>query len=717
MSRVADVPSSAEPAGAAATRAHVLGALQRVTDAALAYLSEDELLEELLLRISEILHSDTAAFLLLDETGAVLEARAAKGIEEEVEQGVRIPVGKGFAGRIAAERRPITIEDVDHADVLNPILREKGIRSLLGVPLLVEGRVLGVLHVGSLTPRSFTADERDLLQLAADRAAVAIDHAQLLHLERAARETAENASRTLTSLQLITDAALAYLPEDDLLDELLHRITQIMRTDTAAILLLDTTGTILAARAARGIEEEVEQGVRIPFGKGFAGRVVAERRTIAIEDVDHADVVNPILREKGIRSLLGVPLLVEGRALGVLHVGSLTRRVFTAGERDLLQLAADRAAIAIEHAHLFEQRRLAEGLQRRLLPERVGDIAGLELASRYLPASGETLGGDWYDAFALPAGRIAVAAGDVVGHGVAAAAVMAQLRTALRAYAIEGHPPGSVVERVNRLMWDLGPGAMTTLAYAVIDPERESLELVLAGHPPPLLVPAGGGEGSFLPLQGSVALGAADLARYACDTHAFPTGASLVLYTDGLVERRGESIEVGLERLRRATGETADGEVLCTRIVERLVTAERPDDVAIIVARVPPLPDRLAGTWPAVRSSLAPVRRLVRRWLRAHGATDAEVYDVTVACQEACANAVEHAYRPGGESFSVEVADDDGRIRVSVRDQGRWREPRGENRGRGLLLMRALMDSVDVRHTDEGTAVTMERTMLGTVAP
>ena len=107
----------------------------------------------------------------------MLRARAAKGIEEEVEQGVRIPVGRGFAGRIAAERRPIVIPDVDHGDVLNPLLREKGIRSLLGVPLLVEGRVIGVLHVGTLTPRDFTAADRDLLQLAADRAALAIDHA------------------------------------------------------------------------------------------------------------------------------------------------------------------------------------------------------------------------------------------------------------------------------------------------------------------------------------------------------------------------------------------------------------------------------------------------------------------------------------------------------------------------------------------------------------
>ena len=126
--------------------------LQRITDAALASLSMHELLAELLDRIAAILSTDTAAFLLHDEVAGDLVAQAAKGIEEEVEQGVRIPIGRGFAGRIAAERRAVAIEDVDHADILNPILREKGIRSLLGVPLLVEGRVIGVLHVGTLTP-------------------------------------------------------------------------------------------------------------------------------------------------------------------------------------------------------------------------------------------------------------------------------------------------------------------------------------------------------------------------------------------------------------------------------------------------------------------------------------------------------------------------------------------------------------------------------------
>ena len=256
--------------------------------------------------MTEILHSDTAAFLLLDADSNELVARAAKGIEEEVDQGVRIPVGRGFAGRIAAEQRAIFIEDVDHADILNPILRERGIRSLLGVPLLAEGEVVGVLHVGTLTPRVFTADDAELLQLAGDRAALAIAHARAYERERNSLRDAASAParhRRRAQLPAAGSAAGGAAGAD----------TEILHSDTAAFLLLDEDGDELVATAAKGIEEEVEQGVRIPLGRGFAGRVAAQRRAIFIEDIDSADIWNPILRERGIRSLLGVPLSAKAR--------------------------------------------------------------------------------------------------------------------------------------------------------------------------------------------------------------------------------------------------------------------------------------------------------------------------------------------------------------------------------------------------------------------
>src|SRR3982751_2220314 len=149
--------------------------LQSVTDVALSHLDLDELLGQLLVRVRDILDADTCAVLLLDEPTNELVARAAVGIEEEVEQGVRIPVGRGFAGRVAASRTPVILDDVDHADVVNPILREKGIKSMLGVPLLVRDEVLGVLHVGTLRHRKFTQDDVALLELVAERVALAIE--------------------------------------------------------------------------------------------------------------------------------------------------------------------------------------------------------------------------------------------------------------------------------------------------------------------------------------------------------------------------------------------------------------------------------------------------------------------------------------------------------------------------------------------------------------
>jgi len=319
--------------------------LQSVTDAALAHLRLDALLAALLDRTRQILEVDTCAILLLDEDTNELVARAALGIEEEVDQGVRVPVGGGFAGRIAAEKRPVILDDVDHAHVLNPILREKGIKSMLGVPLVVEGEVRGVLHVGSLHLRDFRKDDVELLQLVADRAALAIEHARLFEAERAARERIEH-------VQAVTDAALAHLEVNELLRVLLPRIRDILRTDTCAVLLLDEETNELVARAALGIEEEV--GVRIPIGAGFAGRVADEARPMVI-DVDEYPVYNPILREKQLKSMVGVPLLVRGESLGVLHVGTLTPRIFTHDEVELLQLVAERVAIAIERAQLHEE--------------------------------------------------------------------------------------------------------------------------------------------------------------------------------------------------------------------------------------------------------------------------------------------------------------------------------------------------------------------------
>lgn len=178
---------------------------------------------------------------------------------------------------------------------------------------------------------------------------------QLLALERAARNEAESTLERIRAIQSVTEAALAHLTLDDLLGALLDKIAELLEVDTVAILLLDEQNPgELVARAARGIEEEVRLGVRIPVGKGFAGRIADQRRPVVLDDVQHADVLNPILREKGIQALLGVPLLVEAEVIGVLHVGSLRHRRFTASDAQFLQIVADRVAMAIDHARLID---------------------------------------------------------------------------------------------------------------------------------------------------------------------------------------------------------------------------------------------------------------------------------------------------------------------------------------------------------------------------
>jgi GAF domain-containing protein/anti-sigma regulatory factor (Ser/Thr protein kinase) len=709
------------PGGAAAPEADALHAadarlehLGAITEAALAHLDFEQLLSELLHRLTAILGTDTAAVLLLDPDTQELVARAARGIEEEVEQGARVPLGAGFAGRIAAERRAIFLPEVTPHNVVNPILLQKGIRSLLGVPLIVEGEVIGVLHVGSLTPREFSDDDAELLQLAGDRIALAVDHARLYEAEREARLTAERQAEELMQLQAITDVAVGRMSVDEeVLGTMLERIRDVMGVDTAALLLLSAEGDELVARAARGLEEEVEQGVRIPVGRGFAGKIAELREPVVVDDVDQAEVVNPLLREKRIRSLLGVPLLVDDRVIGVLHVGCLTPHEFTPIEIGLLERAADRIALAVDRAR---QHTVADLLQRSLLPARLPDLPGLEMAARYLPGADDThVGGDWYDVVLLPRGRVGLAIGDVVSRGVRAAAVMGQMRIALRAYALDGDGPGVVLDRLDRLVRGLGEREMATVAYLVLDPVERSLAVGLAGHLPPLLVTPSG-EARLLDAVRSRPIGVAAARRYEEATFQVDRGDTIVLYTDGLVERRGAPIDKGLEELVQSAAAVAElgPEELSDRLIGAARAESVPDDVAVLTVRLPgDLVERLELTLPAEPGSLAVMRRAFNDWLPGLGLDEAVAYDVLVAVGEGAANAVEHAYGPGEAQFLVEARVEGPDLVVAIRDQGRWRPARGSHRGRGLTMMRDLMDDVEVQSDGGGTTVRMRRRIGG----
>ena len=521
-------------------------------------------------------------------------------------------------------------------------------------------------------------------------------------------------TRRLRELESVTDAALAYLPLDGLLDQLLTRVAEILEVDTAAILLLEKEGRQLVARAAKGIEEEVSRGVRIPVGRGFAGRIASELRPIRILDIDQAEILNPLLREKGLRSLLGVPLLVEGSVIGVLHVGTLTRREFSDEDADLLQRAGDRAAVAIQSRLSEREHGLADALQRNLIPP-LPDVPGVAIAGRYIPTASAQVGGDWYDAFPLPGGRLGVAIGDVVGRGFHASAIMSQLRSSLRAFALHDYSTSEVLELQSNLLRSLDPHGSATLMYLVVEPDTTAVKLASAGHLAPLIVPAASPP-FFAELGPSVPLGTVRHPDYRESTLELADGATLVLYTDGLIERPGEHFDDGLGRLSSAAASApGDTEALCDALVGALLgNGATQDDAALLVVRLQPLVGDFRLRLDADPDVIPAMRRVLGRWLREAGASEAEVDEVTLACSEASANAIEHAYAPGETGFELRGKRSHGdEVQVVVHDWGTWRDPRGVNRGRGLALMEALMDRVEIDARDDGTTVRLARRLHG----
>jgi PAS domain S-box-containing protein len=385
------------------------------------------------------------------------------------------------------------------------------------------------------------------------------DRAELL-LEQAARVQAEAIAERLSKLQTLTSAMEA-LALDELLPQLASRLAELFEADVAEVQVSGELDRPLVVRAV-------------------AGRVgpAAARSTEA-----------PVVAEN---SWCEAPLVIEGASVGYLRLALASGRAFSPTERSLLQDAADRAALAIRRAQLHEEEhRIAVELQRGLIPKSMPEVGGIELAAAYEVAGiGAQVGGDWYDAFAIPDGRLGVVVGDVTGRGIRAASAMGQLRTLTRAFALaeNGHwDPGMALTLLNRHQLALGDEQLFTIVYAVIDPERGTIEWANGGHPPPLLRDADRGCAY---LEGGNGLMGVEDVVYATHRRRIGRGDVLVLCTDGLIERRGESLDAGLTRLEDAvrTGPD-DPDVLCKHILGRVLEPadERYDDVTALVARLP----------------------------------------------------------------------------------------------------------------------------------
>jgi anti-sigma regulatory factor (Ser/Thr protein kinase) len=516
----------------------------------------------------------------------------------------------------------------------------------------------------------------------------------------------------LEDVQRITESALAYLDLDDLLKELLDRVTDIVNADTAAVLLIEEGGRTLAARAAKGLEEEVERGFRLPVGRGFAGRIAFTREPVVIEDLDTSPVqpVNPLFGEKGVRSLLGVPLLVEGEVIGVLHVGTLTPRHWHEGDIELLQVVANRVALSIERSRLMAQGQIAATLQRSLLPRQLPPVPGLRMAARYLPAAVESaVGGDWYDVVDLKNQCIGFTIGDVAGHGMAAATFMGQMRSAVRAYALDSDGPAEVLTKLAEFA-DRMHSRMATMIYATLNMATWEVRFARAGHPYPLLLHSDG-TAEFLTDTGGPPLGTGGGHLYEEDRLILNPGETLLLYTDGLIERRGRQLAEGEAALLEVAGEAPDEpELKCQAITTRLTeNATIADDIAVLVVQTVGLDELLEAEVPAEPSQLMTARHLIRRWVEANNGTDDDCAAFAIAVSEACANSIEHAYGPRQETVELRARLSDGVAEVTIRDHGNWREPRGGNRGRGIPIMREFMDDVSIERTEGGTTVDLRR--------
>ncbi|TML98068.1 MAG: hypothetical protein E6G10_23640 [Actinobacteria bacterium] len=385
----------------------------------------------------------------------------------------------------------------------------------------------------------------------------------------------------------------------------------------------------------------------------------------------------------------------RGRVVGATE--DLTERRAAEESRE----RATRAEAMAEREH-----RIAQTLQHSLLPDRLPDVGVLELAARYLPGGGGVeVGGDWYDVIELPTGEVALVMGDVVGRGISAAALVGKLRNALRAYALEGHDPGDTLERLNALL-DRDALEMATLLYIVYEPESGTVRWVNAGHPAPLVRHADGRrefweDGRFVPLGVMPSVG------YQAASGTLEPGALVLLYTDGLVEHAGVPLSATQDRLLAAATRNGSADALCDATLASLLPGGPcDDDVALLAAQVTRLADGpLTLELSARPAALREARRRLERWLSAGDVAPALSARIVLCANEAIANAVQHAYGPKDALIWLSASRAAGVLELRVRDEGRWREPAPERRGRGLKLMRAFSDNVDVLHDDEGTVV------------
>jgi PAS domain S-box-containing protein len=428
-----------------------------------------------------------------------------------------------------------------------------------------------------------------------------------------------------------------------------------------------------------------------------------QHRRDLIESMRDADLFT-VTAEAGAAGIA----LQHPRGVLVLWVELAEQRPFTPEDHTLLTVLAGRLGQGLQRVYqLDEQRETAVALQHAMLgPSTLPD----GFAVRYRPASRPLqVGGDWYDVVGLDDGRVALIVGDCVGHGLSAATVMGQLRSACRALLIDESSPSAALAALDRFAARL-PGARCTTAFcAVLTPATGELVYSSAGHPPPIMVHA---DGTTMLLEGGRGLPLAlrpDWSRPESSV-TMPARATLLLYTDGLVERRGTSMDDGMALAADLVqgGRSQALDEVANELMSQLEPGGGyPDDVAMLLYRQP-VP--LAMDFEADASHLAPSRAALRSWLARAGVEPDQIQDVLIATGEAVANAIEHGHRERAGVVTLRAAAVVDRLQVTVTDTGVWKTPReiaDISRGRGLTLMRGLMEDFTIHSDEAGTTVHM----------
>ncbi|OHV33877.1 MULTISPECIES: SpoIIE family protein phosphatase [Pseudofrankia] len=499
------------------------------------------------------------------------------------------------------------------------------------------------------------------------------------------------------------DTALAALADqlaqaDTVPDALAAAVTELRRTWSA-------TRVVIAAFPASSTGHREEPDLLYTSDHSRWPELTPRLRQ-ELSGLCEAPLLTPQLHQPG---RAGVTVGYPG---GVLVVWiDLGRRPVGAEDHALLSVLAGRLGQGLHRVYeIDQQREAAVALQHAILGP--ASLPG-GFAVRYQPAIRPLqVGGDWYDTVPLARDRIGIVVGDCVGHGLDAAAVMGQLRSACRALLLEHSSPARALTGLDRFAALLPGAECTTVFCAMLDPVTGELAYSSAGHPPPILVRA---DGTTSTLDGGrgIPLGLRVDQHRGQDSLVIPARATLLLYTDGLVERRRRSLDEGIARAAATVhdGRAMPVEELASHLMATLAPEDGyEDDVALLLYR-PPGP--LEVDFVAAASELAPVRHTVRNWLRRCDLDTQQINDVLIAIGEACNNAVEHGHRdhPAGmiRLRAAALAD---RLWVSVTDSGRWkpRDPEAtarEHRGRGIALMRGLMYRVTIDTTEGGTIVEM----------